>query len=105
MKAKNLKIVKDLASNFGKLSAFNKLQEESTELALALHQLNNCDFKTNKKERLNDVYKELADVKNAIRVTEEFLNRKKINRYQNIKLQKKKNKYLNKETNGNNKTK
>lgn len=100
MKKKNLKIVNGLAKKFGKESALDKLQEEATELALALHQLNHCDFKTNDKERLEDVYKELADVKNAIRVAETFLNRRKINRLQNKKLQKKHCKYLKPQNNG-----
>lgn len=94
MKKNNLKIINGIAKKFGKKSALDKLQEESQELALALHQLNHCDFKTNDKERLEDVYKEIADVKNALRVAETFLNRRKINRLQNKKLQKKKNKHL-----------
>jgi NTP pyrophosphatase (non-canonical NTP hydrolase) len=94
MKKKNLEIVKGLVKTFGKESALDKLQEETTELALALHQYSHCDFKTNKKERLDDVYKELADVKNAIRAVETFLNARKINRLQNKKLKKKKLKYL-----------
>lgn len=94
MKKANLKIVKGLVKMFGQDSAMDKLQEECQELSLALHQLNHCQFKTNDKERLNDVYKELADVKNAIRAVETFLNRQKINRLQNKKLKKKYLKHL-----------
>ena len=94
MKGKNLKIINALLKKFGKESALDKLQEESQELALALHQLNHCQFKLDKKERLQNVYQELADVKNAIRVVELFLDSRKVNRLQNKKLQKKKLKYL-----------
>ena len=94
MRKENLKIVKSLVRKFGKDAAMDKLQEECQELALELHQLNHCPTKTDKKKRLNKVYHELADVKNAIRAVETFLNRQKINRLQNKKLKEKKSKHL-----------
>lgn len=94
MKKSNLKLLKQLLGKFGKEAAMDKLQEECQELSLALHQLNHCVTKTDKKKRENDVYKELADVKNAIRTVEFFLSKSKINRYQNKKLKQKAIKHL-----------
>ena len=95
MRRKNLKILKGLLELNGEDAVLEKLLEESTELSLALIQLK-CPTKLDKKKRLNDVYRELADLKNAIRQVEMFLSKKKINRLQNKKLQKKKLKYLTK---------
>ena len=95
MKAKNLKILKKLLDLNGEDAVLDKLLEECTELGLALIQLK-CPTKTDKKKRLNDVHKEIADVKNVIRQAEMFLNRKKINKYSNAKLEKKRIKYLTK---------
>lgn len=93
MKKSNIKILKGLVDKFGKDAALDKLQEECQELALAITQLK-CPTKLDKKKRLNDIYKELADVKNSIRAVETFMKRNKINRLQNKKLKQKKAKHL-----------
>lgn len=94
MKRKNLKILKRLLELNGENFVLDKLQEESLELSLALHQLNHSPHKLDKKKRLNDVYKEFADLKNIMRQAELFLNSKRINRLANTKLENKRIKYL-----------
>jgi hypothetical protein len=93
MTAENLKIIKQLIRKFGEVATVDKIQEESQELGLALHQLK-CPTKIDKKKLLNDVYSELADMKIAMRSAEMLFNKRKINRIVNKKLQKKKEKYL-----------
>ena len=95
MKQKNLKVLKKLLELNGKESVLDKLLEECTELGLALIQLK-CPTKLDKKKRLNDVHREIADVKNVIRQAEMFLNSKKINKFSNEKLKKKRIKHLTK---------
>ena len=96
MKTRNLKTIEKLVEKFGKLAAMDKLQEECQELALELHQLNHSPTKKDKKKREEKVYHELADVKNAIRTVEVFLDRRKINRLQNKKLKEKREEHLTK---------
>lgn len=93
MNAKNLKICKGLVKINGKDFVLDKLHEECLELALAITQLK-CHTKNNKQKRLEDVLKEVADVKYNLRMVEMVLPKKKINKYVNIKLEKKKIKYL-----------
>jgi predicted nucleotidyltransferase len=93
MRSANLKIIKGIIKLFGRQSAIDKIQEESIELALALHQYK-CITKIDKKRRLNDIYGELADMKIMMRQAEMLFSKKKINRLVNQKLQHKKNKYL-----------
>jgi hypothetical protein len=93
MKAKNLKTLKKLLELNGEEAVLDKLLEEATELSLALIQLK-CPTKLDKKKRLNDVYKEFADLKNVMRQAEMFLNSRKINRLSNAKIEKKRIKYL-----------
>lgn len=97
MKSKNLKVLSKLLKLNGEEAVLKKVAEEATELSLAIMQLH-CPTKLDKKRRLNDVHKEFADLKNVMRQAEMFLNRKKINKYQNVKIQKKKAKYLDKNT-------
>jgi len=92
MKAKNLKILKEFLKIEGKEAALDKVAEEAVELALAIIQYR-CPTKLNKKKRLNDIYKELADVKIVVRKAELFLNKRKINRLVNKKLEEKKIKF------------
>lgn len=93
MTAENLKTIKQLIKLFGEVAAIDKIQEESQELGLALHQLK-CPTKLDKKKLLAEVYGELADMKIALRSAEMIFNKRKINRIVNKKLQKKKEKYL-----------
>ena len=93
MKSKNLKTLRKILEVDGEEAVLDKLLEECTELSLALIQLK-CPTKLDKKKRLNDVYKEFADVKNVMRQAEMFLSRGKINRLQNKKIQKKRIKYF-----------
>lgn len=93
MRRGNLKIIRQLIKKFGREVSIDKIQEESQELALSLHQLK-CPTKLDKKKRLNDVYGELADMKIMMRQAEMLFNKKKINRLVNQKLQQKQSKYL-----------
>ena len=93
MKAKNLKILKQLLQQQGEDAVLDKVAEEALELALAITQYK-CPTKLDKKRRLNDIYKEFADLKNVMRQAEMFLNRSKIRRLSNAKLKKKSIKYL-----------
>ena len=93
MKAKNLKIIKGLLKLNGKEAAQDKIMEEAVELALAIIQYK-CPTKLDKKRRLNDVHKELADMKIVLRKAEMIFNKRKINKYVNQKLEKKRLKYL-----------
>ena len=93
MKAKNLKIIKGLLKLDGNEAGKDKIIEEAVELSLSLIQLK-CPTKLDKKKRLNDVYKELADMKIALRLAEMIFDKRKINKYVNQKLEKKRIKYL-----------
>lgn len=93
MNSKNVKILKDLIKKLGKDYHIDKIAEECLELSLAIVQYK-CATKLDKKKRLEHIYKELADVKIAIRQADEIYNRKKINRFVTQKLQKKQLKYL-----------
>lgn len=95
MKAKNLKIIKALIKLNGQDASKDKILEEALELALALHQFK-CPTKLNKKKRLNDIYKELADMKIVMRKAEMLYSKRKINKYVNRKLEEKRIKYLTK---------
>ena len=93
MKKSNLKIIEGLIRVHGKDASKEKIIEEALELALAIVQYK-CLTKTNKKKRLNDIYGELADMKIVMRKAEMLFSKRKINRLVNLKLQKKKVKYL-----------
>lgn len=93
MHQENLRIIRRLIKVFGREAAVDKIQEESQELALSLHQFK-CPTKTDKKKLLNDIYGELADMKIMMRQAEMLFSKKKINKLVNQKLQKKKEKYL-----------
>lgn len=95
MNSKNINICKELVKHFGNNYVIDKLAEESLEVALAVTQFK-CETKTDKKKRLNDVYLEVADLKIALRQAEMVLSKRKINKYVNAKLQKKKAKHLTK---------
>ena len=95
MNSKNVKICKELVKRFGDDYVIDKLSEEAQEVALAITQLR-CKTKTDKKKRLNDVYLEVADLKIALRQAECVLSKRKINKFVNAKLQKKKLKHLTK---------
>lgn len=95
MKKANLKIIKALIELNGEEEAKSKIIEESLELALSIVQYR-CPTKTNKVKRLDDIHKELADMKIVLRKAEMLFNKRKINKYVNTKLQKKKAKYLTK---------
>ena len=93
MRRDNIKIIKDLIKLNGKQSSIDKIEEEAVELALSLIQLK-CPTKLDKKKRLNDVHKELADMKIMLRQAEMIFSKKKINKYVNQKLASKQKKYL-----------
>lgn len=92
MKKSNLKKLKKLVEHKGDDGTLLKLAEECLELSLAItHYLS--PTKLNKKKRLDDVYREAADVKVAFRQLEMVLSRNKINRYANEKIRNKHEKY------------
>lgn len=95
MNSKNIKIIKELVKLNGKEATKDKIVEEAIELSLALIQLK-CPTKLDKKKRLSDVYNELADMKIQMRKAEIIFSSKRINKIVSQKLQKKKNKYLQK---------
>jgi hypothetical protein len=93
MRRENIRIIKGLIKLNGKQLSIDKIEEEAVELALSLIQLK-CPTKLDKKKRLNDVHKELADMKIMLRQAEMIFSKKKINKYVNQKLSAKNKKYL-----------
>jgi hypothetical protein len=94
MTKENQKIIQAIIDKFGGTVQIDKIQEEAMELALALHQLK-CPTKLNKEKRLNDVYKELADMKIMMAQADIIFGKDKIDSFVHSKLQDKKEKHLN----------
>lgn len=90
MKGNNLKIIKKILKDKGEVFLMKKLGEEAQELSLAIIHLGT---KKDTKKRLHDIHCEFADLKIQMRLAEEYLNKRKINRLVNKKLKEKNKKF------------
>ena len=81
-----------ILDHFGKDMQVDKIQEECMELALALHQLK-CPTK-NRVQMIENIYKELADVKIMMVQAELIFDPDRINKYVDEKLKRCQDKYL-----------
>lgn len=99
MKKSNLKKLNLIVTKSGEYAAMRKVAEECMELALAIEQYY-CPTKNNKKKRLDEIHKEMADVEVAMRGMKmlSIIKPKKVNRYANNKLISRFNKLFKNET-------
>lgn len=87
------KIIRALIGKFGAQVQIDKIQEEALELALAIQQLK-CPTKIDKDRCMDDLYKELADMKIMMYQADILFDEEKIDAYVHMKLERAKEKHL-----------